>query len=285
VASASALRWVGLQPVFCDIDPATHLLDVAHAESLITPRTSAILGVHLWGQACQVEALEALCRRRGLELLYDAAHAFGCTYRGVPLGRFGKLEVFSFHATKVFTTGEGGAITTNDDALAERLRRMITFGFADLDLVVDEGINAKMAELPAALGLANLESLPAFVATNVRNYRAYARGLAGLDGVRLLRFDEAEAHNHHYVVIELDPTRQACTRDGLVSFLKARNVLARRYFFPGCHRHQPYLGSVMPRLPATEGAAERVCCLPTGTGVSEADVARICGFIAEALAQ
>jgi dTDP-4-amino-4,6-dideoxygalactose transaminase len=282
VATAHALKWVGLQPVFCDIDPKTHLLDVEHARSLITPRTSAILGVHLWGQSCQVEALEALCHERGLALLYDAAHAFGCAHRGVPLGNFGQLAVFSFHATKLFTTGEGGVITTNDDALAERLRRMITFGFVDVDCTVDEGINAKLAELPAALGLVNLERVPAFLAANLRNYRAYAEGLAGLPGLRLLRYSEAEDNSHQYVVLELDE-RAGCTRDELVAYLKERNVLARRYFTPGCHRHPRTGNPGTGPLPGTELACARVCCLPTGSGVSEEDVARICGFIAQAL--
>ena len=144
---------LGITPVFCDIDPTTHNIDPSMIESLITSRTTAILAVHTWGRPCDVEALESIARRRGLKLIYDAAHAFACSAGGRMVGSFGDAEVFSFHATKFVNAGEGGAITTNDPELAQRIRRMISFGFTELDCVSDWGTNSKMSEVTAAMGL------------------------------------------------------------------------------------------------------------------------------------
>src|SRR5258706_589116 len=144
VATAHALRWVGLTPVFCDIDPDSHLIDPADVDRRITPRTASVLGVHVWGRPCPIETLSAITARHQLALLFDAAHAFGCSHRGSMMGGFGRCEVFSFHATKVFNTFEGGAITTNDDALAERLRQVRNFGFSGYDRVASLGTNGKM---------------------------------------------------------------------------------------------------------------------------------------------
>ena len=159
VATAHALQWQEITPVFCDVDPATHLLDPARVEAMITPRTSGIVGVHVWGQACNVEALAEIAQRRGLRLIYDAAHAFACSHGGQMIGNFGDAEVFSFHGTKFFNTFEGGAVATNDDDLAQRIRLMTNFGFTGFDTVVTIGINGKMSEVSAAMGLTGLESL------------------------------------------------------------------------------------------------------------------------------
>ncbi len=160
VATAHALQWQEITPVFADIEPATHLIDPAQVERLITPRTTGIIGVHTWGRPCDVAALAEIADRRGLTLLFDAAHAMGCTHRGVPIGRFGAAEVFSFHATKCVHSFEGGAVATNDDDLAEKLRLMRNFGFAGYDRVVYLGINGKLSEIHAAMGLTSLEDLP-----------------------------------------------------------------------------------------------------------------------------
>ena len=147
VATAHALQWQEITPVFCDVDPYTHNIDPAKIENLITPRTTGIVGVHVWGRACNVEALSDIAQKHNLKLMFDAAHAFACTYQGQMIGGFGDAEVFSFHATKFFNTFEGGAITTNSDELAERIRNMRNFGFAGLDTVIDLGINGKMSEI------------------------------------------------------------------------------------------------------------------------------------------
>ena len=168
VATAHALQWQQIVPVFCDIDPATHNIDPRRVEELITPQTTGIIGVHLWGRACDTEALSEIARRHHLHLLYDAAHAFACSYEGRMVGNFGDAEVFSFHATKFFNTFEGGAVTTNDDELAAKIRLMKNFGFSGYDEVTYIGTNGKMSECSAAMGLTNLESMDDFVAVNLQ---------------------------------------------------------------------------------------------------------------------
>lgn len=281
IATAHAVYWQGLTPVFADIDPATHCLDPASVERMITPRTTGIIGVHLWGRTAPTEALQALADRHGLKLMYDAAHAFGVTRGGRRVGGFGACEVFSFHATKFLNSLEGGAVATNDDELAEALRLMRNFGFVGYDDVIHPGINGKMVEACAAMGLVNLAGIDGLIETNARNHAAYARGLAGIPGVGLLAFDPAERNNFQYVVAEIGPEAGA-TRDELVAALNAENVLARKYFWPGCHRMKPYR-DLFPwadvHLPATNEVAARILVLPTGSSVSQEDIAAICGII------
>jgi dTDP-4-amino-4,6-dideoxygalactose transaminase len=182
VATAHALQWQEVTPVFCDIDPRTHNIDPAKVEQLITPRTTGIIGVHLWGRPCDTEALAEVAERRNLTLMFDAAHAFGCSHSGRMIGGFGLAEVFSFHATKFFNMMEGGAVVTNNDELAARIRLMKNFGFSGNDNVVYIGTNGKMSEINAAMGLTNLASLDEFESANRRNYEAYRFGLAGIPG-------------------------------------------------------------------------------------------------------
>jgi dTDP-4-amino-4,6-dideoxygalactose transaminase len=282
VATAHALDWQQITPVFCDVDPRTCTLDPARVAEAITPRTTGIIGVHLWGRACDVAGLEEVARRRGLRVLYDAAHAFGCSHRGTMIGGFGTAEIFSFHATKFVNSFEGGAIATNDDDLAGRVRLMKNFGFAGYDDVVYPGTNGKMPEVCAAMALTSLESLDEFVAVNYRNYKLYERALAGITGVRLLSYDERERANYQYVVLEIDPDAVGTSRDRLLEVLHAENVLARRYFYPGCHRMEPYR-SYFPNagrnLPATERLAARVLTVPTGTAVGPEEIAVIGAII------
>jgi dTDP-4-amino-4,6-dideoxygalactose transaminase len=287
VATAHALQWQEITPVFCDIDPDTHTIDPACIEASITPRTTGIIGVHVWGRPCEVDALTAIASRRGLKLLFDAAHAVGCSYRGRPIGSFGDAEVFSFHATKFLNSFEGGAVVTNDDALAARMRLMKNFGFVDYDEVACIGTNGKMSEVSAAMGLTSLESMQDFVEANRRNHHAYRRGLAGVPGVKLMERGTQERHNYQYVIVEIDETVSTIGRDRLQAILQAEHVLARRYFHPGCHRMEPYR-SYCPdaglRLPATERAAARVLSLPTGTAVDGRDIERVCRIIRFAVA-
>ena len=282
VATAHSLQWQGITPVFCDVDPNTHVLDPEKVEALITPRTTGILGVHIWGRPCAIEALEAIARRRNLRLMFDAAHAFGCSHQGRMIGNFGACEVFSFHATKFFNTLEGGAIATNDDDLARKIRLMKNFGFTSYDQVDYVGTNGKMNEMSAAMGLTNLESLDEFVAVNRRNHAQYLRELDGLAGVSLIRYDDRERNNYQYVVLEIDAGKTGIDRDSILEALHAENILARRYFYPGCHRMEPYR-SYFPNarllLPETEKLTDRVLCLPTGTGVSEDDIATVCRIL------
>ncbi|MCC6728093.1 MAG: DegT/DnrJ/EryC1/StrS family aminotransferase [Chthonomonadales bacterium] len=282
VATAHALQWQEVTPVFCDVDPETHNLDPARVEALITPRTAGIIGVHVWGRPCAVDRLAEIADRRGLSLLFDAAHAFGCSHGGRMIGGFGLAEVFSFHATKFLNTFEGGAVVTNDDDLARRIRLMKNFGFAGYDSVIYIGTNGKMTEATAAMGLTSLESMESFVDVNRRNYRAYQAELAGARGLRMVTYDEAERCNYQYIVVEVDGGTLGLSRDALVQVLHAENVLARRYFFPGCHQMEPYR-SYFPHagllLPETARIAERVLILPTGTAVGCPEIERIAAIV------
>jgi dTDP-4-amino-4,6-dideoxygalactose transaminase len=286
VATAHALQWQNITPVFCDVDPRTHNLDPGRVVDLITARTTGILGVHLWGRPCAIEPLTELADRYGLSLLFDASHALGSSYRGRMIGNFGRAEVFSFHATKFVNAFEGGAVVTNDDDLAERARLIRNFGFSGYDHVVALGTNGKMSEVAAAMGLTSLEARATFIATNHRNYAAYRTTLDGIPGIELMPYDDAEASNRQYVVVEVDE-RAGMTRDDLHQVLWAENVLARRYFFPGCHRLPPYYAawqrSGVP-LPETDRLAARLLTLPTGTGVTIDDIATIADLTRRAVA-
>lgn len=285
VATAHSMRWMGCTPVFADVDFDTHLIDPRSVERAITPRTSAILGVHLWGQPCDVNALSDIAARHRLKLIFDGAHAFGATYGGRPVGGFGSAEVFSFHATKFVNSLEGGAIVTNDDDLARRVRLMINFGFLGYDRVGSVGTNGKMQEFSAIVGLGSIEAMDSIVEGNRRNYERYRDELAGLAGLTLLEYRERETPNYQYVVAHVDPSRAALHRDLLLDVLWAEGVIARRYFYPGVHRMEPYLTEAPDlRLPETERIADQILILPTGQTVDGETIARICDIIRTALA-
>jgi dTDP-4-amino-4,6-dideoxygalactose transaminase len=235
-----------------------------------------------------VNALADVAGRHGLRLLFDAAHAFGCSHQGRMIGSFGDAEVFSFHATKMLNSFEGGVIATNDDELARRIRLQRNFGFAGYDDVVEVGTNAKMHEVSAAMGLTSLESFDAFVIVNRRNYHHYRARLAGLPGVRLLGYDEAEQCTYQYVVLEIDERGTHVSRDDLVDTLWAENVIARKYFAPGCHNMRAYrerYPEAALRLLATQRLAERVLVLPTGTALGEGEIDGICDVLRLAVAE
>lgn len=287
VATAHALQWQQITPVFCDIDPRTYHIDPAKIEAMITPRTTGIVGVHLWGRPCDVTALEDIAARHKLKLVFDAAHALGCSAGGRMVGRFGDAEVLSFHATKFVNSFEGGAVVTNDDALAEKVRLMQNFGFSGEDQVIHVGTNGKMSEISAAMGITSLESMDEFVARNRENLHIYRRRFGELPGLRLVDYDESERNNFQYIVVDVDAAVAGLSRDDLWRVLRAENVRARRYFYPGCHRMEPYR-SYFPHagllLKETERALDRVLTLPTGSGVDEERVNAICDVIAVALA-
>lgn len=282
IATAHALQWQEITPVFCDIDPQTHNLDPRKVEQMITPRTTGIIGVHLWGRACDVDELEEIARRRRLKLLFDSAHAFGCSYKGRMIGSFGDAEVFSFHATKFINSLEGGAVVTNNNELAQKVRLMKNFGFTYYDRTDYIGINGKMNEISAAMGLTNLESMDEFIAANYRNYKQYQRELKRVPGISLINYKEGERHNYQYIVIEIDETATHISRDQMIKILHAENILARRYFYPGCHQMEPY-HSYFPHaglmLPATERLVGRVLSLPNGTEVGDGEIAGICSIL------
>ena len=281
IATAHALNWQEITPVFADIDPVTHCLDPQAVRKMITPKTTGIIGVHLWGHAAPVDELQQIADEHNLKLMFDAAHAFGCSYKGQMVGNFGEAEVLSFHATKLFNTFEGGAVLTNNDELADKMRLMRNFGFAGMDNVIHPGTNGKMIEIAAAMGLVNLDNLNSVIQRNEQNYRSDQQGLEGLPGISLFKLDETEKNNFQYIVIEVG---EECpiSRDEIVEALNAENVLARKYFWPGCHNMLPYR-DLYPHagllLPATQTVAERVVVLPTGNAMTYESVNTICQII------
>jgi dTDP-4-amino-4,6-dideoxygalactose transaminase len=286
IATAHACLWEGLEPVFVDVDRTTHTIDPTAVEAGLSDRTAAIVGVHLWGRMCKVRELDTIARDRGIPLIFDAAHAVGCSYEGLPMGRHGTASVVSFHATKFVQSLEGGAILTPDRDLADRLRLLRNFGFQGYDNVVALGTNAKMNEFCAAMGLGSLEGLDALVGTNIANRSACRESLAGLPGLRLYEYDEQERNNFQYLIVEVDPRACPLSRDELVQVLHAENVIARRYFTPGCHRSGPYRD--MPRrkserLPVTEQLCDTLLALPTGAGVTTTDIEAIGTIIRTAI--
>ena len=281
VATPHAVRWQRLQPVFADINPNSHCLSVESVESLINERTSAILGVHLWGNSCKIDELEELAQQHGLKLIFDAAHAFSCSTSKAMIGNFGDCEVFSFHATKFFNTFEGGAIATNDDELADRIRLMRNFGFSSMDHTVDLGINAKMPEICAAMGLSMIDSIESIRRRNQLNHQTYKSLLGNQPGLRLLSFDHMKLSNWQYVVLEIEEKRFGRSRDQVFDQLHANQIRARRYFYPGCHRLAPYCDepSIAVDLSNTETVCSKVLCLPTGTAIEQRDIVRVCNVV------
>ncbi|HEX5314673.1 MAG TPA: DegT/DnrJ/EryC1/StrS family aminotransferase [Gammaproteobacteria bacterium] len=286
IATAHALYWQGITPVFADVDPVTHNLDPEAVRRAITPLTTGIIGVHLWGRPASVDELQVVANAHELKILFDAAHAFGTSLDGRVIGGFGDCEVLSFHATKVFNTFEGGAVVTNDDELADKMRLMRNFGFSGYDNVIHPGTNGKMAEINAAMGLVNLDALPGFVETNRRNHEDYMRAFEGVEGVRILPHLPEHSPNYQYIVAEVDPEFMA-SRDEVVSALHAENVLARKYFWPGCHRMKPYR-DLYPHagllLPETQKLAARVMVLPTGSSVGTDEI-RVIGDVFRVLSR
>ncbi len=281
IATAHALSWQEVTPVFADIDPQTHTLDPNAVRKMITPRTSGIIGVHLWGQAHYIDDLQEIANKNNLKLMFDAAHAFGCSWNGEMIGNFGECEVFSFHATKFFNALEGGAIVTNDDDLAGRMRLMRNFGFAGMDNVIHPGTNGKMNEMSAAMGLVNFESIDEMVSENRRCHRIYTEELSGLSCIKVMQFNELERNNYQYVVAELQDDFHI-TQDQLIQTLHAENIRARKYFWPGCHKMKPYR-ELYPHadllLSKTNKVSRRVIVLPTGATLEDEEVKDICRII------
>jgi dTDP-4-amino-4,6-dideoxygalactose transaminase len=274
IATAHALSWQEITPVFADIDPKTHCLSIESVRKMITPKTSGIIGVHLWGNPSPINELQELSDEFGIKLMFDAAHSFGCSYKGKMIGNFGDAEVLSFHGTKLLNSFEGGAVLTNNSELAEKMKLMRNFGFAGKDSVIHPGTNGKMTEICAAMGLVNLNNIAAVINKNKENYILYKQFLEHLPGINIFTFNESEKNNYQYVVMEVD-TNCPASRDEIVAALNAENILARKYFWPGCHNMQPYK-KLYPHagllLENTEHLAETIIVLPTGSALNEKDI-------------
>ena len=284
ISTANSLRWQKIRPVFCDIKEDTHLIDTDLIEELITEKTSAILAVPIWGQPCNYSVLEKIAKKYSLKLIFDSAHAFGCKSGDAFIGGFGDAEVFSFHATKAFSSGEGGAITTNSDELAEKLRYMRNFGFDGFDKTVRLGTNAKMSEFAAAYGLVSIDELQSVINHNAEIYKGYIKQFSQFNEIEILKYSEHDYSNHQYAVAHV----QANYRDNLVQHFHDNNILVRRYFYPGCHRLEPYKSDHSynnTQLPNTENVASKVIVLPTGFQLDKKGMKKIFDVYASFLEQ
>ena len=280
IASAQAITWAGLQAVPCDVDPVTHQITPDTVEAVMDDEVSAILAVNLWGGTCRPPVLEQFARERGLKLIFDSAHASGVEFDGRPLGGFGDAEVFSFHATKILNATEGGCITTDDDALAAMVRNMRSSYGTGPSVPVPLMGNGRFSEAQAAIAMMSLDDFSVNLAHNERIREVYADGLAGIDGVTLLEPSHTSRSNYQCAVVDLDEVDYGVSRDACIAALAADNVIARRYFYPGVHRTQPYSSECTGSFPVTEALCERLMQLPVGALVTEDHAHEIVGLIA-----
>jgi len=264
-ATPHAISWSGAAPVFCDIDPVMMTIDPQQIEALITPRTTGILAVHVYGLPCDVAAIQAIADRHGLKVVYDAAHAFGTRLNGVGIGNFGDASMFSFHATKLFHTAEGGALTCPDPATKVSFDHLKNFGILNQEEVDVVGINGKMNELQAALGLAVLECVADEVKQRQRIIARYRERLSGVPGITVMPEPPGVESSCQYFVIRIDEKGFGASRDVVFDRLKDHNIMARKYFFPLCTDYACYRGlpSAAPgRLPVASAVVKQVLCLP-----------------------
>lgn len=276
------LHWNNIKPVFCDIDPKTLNLDADQIESLITPRTTAILPVHVYGTACDVEKIQQIARRHKLKVVYDAAHAFGVRVNGIPIGTFGDASMFSFHATKIFHTFEGGAICTNNADLKAQLDLLKNFGIKNQEEVTVPGINAKLNEVQSAIGLLILDMIAMEIEKRKKIYNVYHERLGGIEGITFLQIPPGVETNHQYMPILIDEKKFGRSRDYVYDRFRAFNVFARKYFYPLCSHYSFYslLPSSQPdHLPVAERVADQVLCLPIYGTLKPESIATICDLL------
>lgn len=281
-ATPHVLSWNGVTPVFVDIDPDTMNLDPAQIEPLITNRTSAILAVHVYGTPCDVSGIGQIADLYGLKIVYDGAHAFGTEIDGRPITEFGDVTMLSFHATKLFHTGEGGALVVRDELMKRRVDLLKNFGIKNEAEVVMPGINGKMSELSAALGLVNLRQMGAERAGRAEVAAVYDERLAGLRGVRTLALPRNVTNSYQYYVARIASGRSGSRRDALYEGLKQFNVFARRYFHPLCTEYSCYRSlptADAHRLPVAYQVADEVLTLPLWSALGAAGAHRVCDAI------
>jgi dTDP-4-amino-4,6-dideoxygalactose transaminase len=268
----------GLTPVFCDINSTDYTIDVNKIESLITDKTSAILPVHVYGNACDVEVIENIAKKYNLKVIYDAAHTFGVTINGRGIGTFGEASMFSFHATKVFNTIEGGAVTYNDSSTKKILNDLKNFGITGPESVEYIGGNAKMNEFQAAMGICNLRHVDSEIAKRKVVVERYIMNLKGIVGIKLLEEQKGVKSNYAYFPVVFDEYRK--NRDEILDALKGHNIIARKYFYPLTNGFDCYNGKYnVESTPVAKYISERVLTLPLYADLDLDDVDRICEII------
>ena len=280
VSTTQAIIRSGLTPVFCDIDPKTYTIDADAIEDLITEKTCAILPVHVYGNVCDVEKIDAIAKKHHLKVIYDAAHAFGVNYKGKGIGNYGDASMFSFHATKVFHTIEGGALTTADKDLVSTLYRTRDFGIMDEEVVDEIGLNAKMNEFQAIMGRCNLKHMPEELQKRAEVVKRYRERLNDIDGIIVCAPQKDTVQNHAYFPIVVDEKKFGHTRDEIKEKLAEHNIFARKYFYPLTNRMECYAGKYeSANVPVATWTADRVLTLPMSASLELADVDRICDLI------
>ncbi|MFR2732694.1 DegT/DnrJ/EryC1/StrS family aminotransferase [Hoylesella buccalis] len=282
VATTHALWWNGIKPVFVDIDPRTGNLDPNKIEAAITPKTTAILPVHVYGKPCEVDAIQAIADKYGLKVIYDAAHAFGVEVNGESILNAGDMSTLSFHATKVFNTIEGGAMIMHDAKTKQRIDYLKNFGFAGETEVVGPGINSKMDEVRSAYGLLNLKQVDAAIAARKKVAMAYRDALRSVEGITFWDDMPGVKHNYSYFPVFVDAEKYGMTRDELYEKMRMKNVWGRRYFYPLISEFSTYRGlesATSENLPQAKKMAESVICLPMHHALSEEDCSRIIDVI------
>ena len=278
VATTHGLWWNGIKPVFVDIDPSTGNIDPQRIEAAITPRTTAILPVHVYGKPCDTEAIQSIADKYGLKVIYDAAHAFGVEVNGESLLNAGDMSTLSFHATKVFNTIEGGAMVMHDEKTKQRIDYLKNFGFANEVEVVGPGINSKMDEIRSAYGLLNLKQVDAAIAARQKVAVAYRDALRNVDGISFWDDMPGVRHNYSYFPIFVDAEKYGMTRDELYMKMKDQGVWGRRYFYPLISEFSTYRGLESSRpenLPNAHIMADTVICLPMHHALREEEINRI----------
>ena len=281
-ATPHVLYWNRITPVFCDIDPNTFNLNPECIESMITPNTTAILPVHVFGYPCDIEAIEKIADRYGLRVIYDAAHSFAVEVNGEKIGNFGDLCMFSFHATKIYHTLEGGALTFKDERLRERLEFAKNFGFKGEDNIVVPGINAKMNEFQAAIGLLMLDLVGKEIEERKHLTMIYRDRLSEIPGINFRTDMQGVKHNYYNFVITVQQNEFGISRDELYDNLKAFNIFTRKYFYPLCSQFQCYKqnhSSSPDNLPVAEKTAQQVLSLPLYGELEDEYVHKICDII------
>ncbi len=282
VATTHSLWWNGIKPVFVDVDPLTGNLDPDKIEAAITPRTTAVMPVHVYGNPCDTKRIQDIADKYGLKVIYDSAHAFGVEVNGESVLNAGDMSTLSFHATKVYNTVEGGALIMHDEATKKRIDYLKNFGFAGETTVVAPGINSKMDEIRSAYGLLNLKQVDAAIEARHQVAVKYREALRGVEGIRFMEDIPGVRHNYAYFPIFIDEEKYGMTRDELYFKMKEHNVLGRRYFYPLISEFSPYKGLESARpdnLPMATQMAESVICLPMYYGLKECDIENIVTII------
>ncbi|SEP32296.1 dTDP-4-amino-4,6-dideoxygalactose transaminase [Methylobacterium sp. UNC300MFChir4.1] len=281
-ATPHVLAWHGIRPVFADIEEHSMTLDPARIEAAITERTTGILAVHVYGNPCDVEAIERIARKHRLKVLYDGAHAFGTRVNGRPIASYGDATMFSFHATKLFHTAEGGAVVTNDGDVKRRMELLKNFGIADEVTVKAVGINSKMNEIQAAMGLCLVDAVAAEKAKRLDLAHVYRDHLGGVPGITASRPLDLDTDSLQYYCLRIDRAVAGVSRDEVYDRLKHYNVFARRYFYPLCSQYEPYRlfpDSAIDNLPVANRVGDQVLCLPFYGELGTANAERICQIL------